>query len=365
MIYGFSAVGREAGSAGLCSRFNIESWQRIPRMELIEQIKERARNSPQQIVLAEGEEERTIKAAVISRDEGTAVPVLLGNAGRIKEIARSVDVDLDGLQIVDPNSSPNIEKYMDMYIESRGGKRISQKMAERLVKKPLYFGAIMVKAGDVSGMVAGCQSLTATVIKASELMIGLRDGISAPSSFFVMSVPDCPYGENGNFIYADAGVNPDPTAAELAEIAILSGRSAQELLGWTPRVAMLSFSTKGSAGHSLVDKVIEATEIAQKAAPDLLIDGEFQLDTAIVPAVAQRKLKAESNVAGTANVLIFPDLNAGNIGYKMTQYLAKAGAYGPLFQGFALPVNDLSRGASVDDIVGVIAFTTLQAAQSL
>jgi phosphate acetyltransferase len=329
-------------------------------MKLIDRIKEQAQKSPQRIVLAEGEEDRTIRAAAICFKDGIVSPVMLGNEERIKELARISGVELDGIDIIAPDSSSQMERYMSLYVASRGGKRVTQKMAKRLLKRPLYFGAMMVKAGDVSGMVAGCMSLTATVIKATELIIGLKEGISAPSSFFVMSVPDCPYGEDGKFIYADAGVNPDPTPGELAEIAVLSARNAQSLLGWEPRVAMLSFSTKGSAGHRLVDKVIEATKLAKEMAPELAIDGEFQLDAAIVPTVAERKVKDESDVAGRANVLIFPDLNAGNIGYKLTQYLAKAEAYGPLFQGFAMPVNDLSRGASVEDIVGVMAFTTLQ-----
>jgi phosphate acetyltransferase len=329
-------------------------------MKLIDRIKEQARKSPQRIVLAEGEEERTVRAADICRKDGIVSPVMLGNEERIKELARLSGVDLDGIDIIDPDSSPEMERYISLYIESRGGKRVSEGMAGRLLKRPLYFGAMMVRVGDVNGMVAGCMSLTATVIKASELIIGFKEGISAPSSFFVMSVPDCPYGEDGNFVYADAGVNPDPTPGELAEIAVLSARNAQSLLGWEPRVAMLSFSTRGSAGHKLVDKVTEAVKLAKEMAPELAIDGEFQLDAAIVPGVAERKVKDDSDVAGRANVLIFPDLNAGNIGYKLTQYLAKAEAYGPLFQGFAMPVNDLSRGASVEDIVGVIAFTALQ-----
>ncbi len=333
-------------------------------MKPIDRIKEQARKSLQRIVLAEGEEERAIRAAAICRKDGIVSPVMLGNEERIKELARLSGVDLDGIDIIDPDFSPEMEKYISLYIEARGGKRVTKEMAKRLLKRPLYFGAMMVRAGDVKGMVAGCMSLTATVIKASELIIGLKEGVSAPSSFFVMSVPDCPYGEDGNFIYADAGVNPDPTPEELAEVAVLSARNAQSLLGWEPRVAMLSFSTKGSAGHKLVDKVIEATKLAREMAPELAIDGEFQLDAAIVPGVAERKVKDESDVAGRANVLIFPDLNAGNIGYKLTQYLAKAEAYGPLFQGFAMPVNDLSRGASVEDIVGVMAFTNLQAQAS-
>jgi len=333
-------------------------------MRLIEKIKEQSKSDPRAIVLAEGEEERTIRAAAISLDENIATPVILGKPDRIKEIAQPLDIDLGDIKIVDPETSPDMDKYVSMYIGSREGKRVTEGMAQKLLKKPLYFGATMVSSGDADGMVAGCMSLTATVVKASELMIGLKEGISAPSSFFVMSVPDCPYGEGGNFIYADAGVNPDPSPQELAEIAILSAESAKELLGWEPRVAMLSFSTKGSAGHKLLDKVIEALKIARNLSPDLPIDGEFQLDAAIVPEVAERKIKEPSNVAGKANVLIFPDLNAGNISYKLTQYLAKAEAYGPLLQGFAKPVNDLSRGARVEDIVGVMAFTNLQAQKS-
>ena len=330
-------------------------------MKLIEKIKEQARKNPQRIVLAEGEEVRVIEAAAICREGGIAVPVLLGNEERIKKLAHSSGVDLGGIEIIDPVSFPEMERYISLYVESRAGKRVTQEMAERLIKRPLYFGAIMVRAGDVSGMVAGCKSLTATVVKAGELMLGLKEGVSAPSSFFVISVPDCPYGEDGNFIYADAGVNPDPSPGELAEIALLSAESARDILGWQPRVAMLSFSTKGSAGHKLVDKVVEAMKLAKEKAPDLLIDGEFQLDAAILPGVAERKVTDKSDVAGKANILIFPDLNAGNIAYKMTQYMAKAEAYGPILQGFRMLINDLSRGASVQDIVGVIAFTTVQA----
>ncbi|MGB9597855.1 MAG: phosphate acyltransferase, partial [Candidatus Poribacteria bacterium] len=287
--------------------------------------------------------------------------VILGNADRIKSIAQNVGLDLRKIEIIDPETAP-IDKYIKLYIESRSesGKRITEGMAEKLIRRPLYFGAIMVSAGDADGMVAGCSSLTATVVKSAQLMVGLKEGITSPSSYFIMSIPNCPYGENGNFIYADAGVNPDPTPQELAEIAISSARTARDLLGWEPRVAMLSFSTKGSAGHHRVDKVIEATKLAKEMAPELSIDGEFQLDSAIVPEVAIRKVKDPSPVAGKANVLIFPDLDAGNISYKLTQYLAKAEAYGPLLQGFAKPINDLSRGANVDDIVGVIAITSVQ-----
>ena len=331
-------------------------------MKLIDKIKEKARNKHTKIVLAEGEDERTIKAAQIALNEGLAELVMLGNADRIKSLAGEIGFDLSKIEIIDPATAP-IEKYIKPYIESRSesGKRVTKGMAEKLIRRSLYFGAVMVNAGDVDGMVAGCSSLTATVVKASQLMIGLREGITSPSSYFIMSVPNCPYGEDGNFIYADAGVNPDPTPQELAKIAVLSAYTAKDLLGWEPRVAMLSFSTKGSATHHRIDKVIEATKLAKEMAPDISIDGEFQLDAAIIPEVAQRKVKESSPVAGRANVLIFPDLDAGNIAYKLTQYLAKAEAYGPLLQGFAKPVNDLSRGASADDIIGVIAITSVQA----
>jgi phosphate acetyltransferase len=326
----------------------------------MDEIKEKARKKHTKIVLAEGEDERTIKATLIAFNDGFAIPVILGNADRVKALAETLNLSLGGIEIIDPEKSP-LDKYIPLYIKARSGKRVTEGMAEKLLRRPLYFAAMMVQAGDVDGMVAGCLSLTATVVKASELIIGLKDGVSAPSSFFIMSVPNCPYGEDGNFIYADAGVNPDPTPQELAEIAVLSAGTARDLLGWEPRVAMLSFSTKGSAVHKRIDKVIEATKIAKEMAPDILIDGEFQLDAAIVPEVAKRKVKDSSSVAGKANVLIFPDLDAGNISYKLTQYLAKADAYGPLLQGFAKPVNDLSRGANVDDIVGVIAVTSVEA----
>jgi phosphate acetyltransferase len=332
------------------------------KMKLIDKIKEKAKNKHTKIVLAEGEDERTIKSAQIALNEGLAELVMLGNADQIKSLAGEIGFDLGKIEIIDPEAAP-IEKYIKSYVESRSksGKHVTEGMAEKLIRRSLYFGTAMVDAGDVDGMVAGCSSLTATVVKASQLMIGLREGITAPSSYFIMSVPNCPYGEDGNFIYADAGVNPDPTPQELAEIAVLSAYTAKDLLGWEPRVAMLSFSTKGSAAHHRIDKVIEATKLAKEMAPDISIDGEFQLDAAIIPEVAQRKVKESSPVAGRANVLIFPDLDAGNIAYKLTQYLAKADAYGPLLQGFAKPVNDLSRGASADDIVGVIAITSVQA----
>lgn len=330
-------------------------------MRIIEEIKERAQQNPQRIVLAEGEDERIIAAASICLQAAIAEPVLLGNARRIKDLAWGLGVDVSGIELIDPGFSVELEDYVNLYFQLRNSTRFTREGAEKLMKKPLYFAAAMVRTGDVKGMVAGCKSLSANVIRASQMMIGLKKGVSKPSSFFLMSVPGCPYGEDGNFLYADAAINAGPLPRELAEIAVLSAESARDLLGWQPRVAMLSFSTKGSSGDKLADKVREATRLAREMAPGLLIDGEFQLDAAIVPEVAERKVKESSQVAGRANVLIFPDLAAGNIAYKMTQYLAKAAAYGSLLQGLTRPVSDLSRAASVEDIVGAVSLVTIQA----
>ena len=326
-------------------------------MNLIEQFKNKARKKPMNIVFPEGDEERILRAAEISLKEGIAYPVILGNEEKIQGKANEIDVNLDGIAIVNPARSPKMAEYASDYCESRD---VSEGVAKRILRRTLYFGAMMVNVGDCDGMVAGSINTTASVVTAGNL-VGMKEGFTAPSSFFIMAIPNCPYGEDGVLIYADAGVNEEPTATELAEIALASADSARTLLGWEPRVAMLSFSTKGSAAHALTDKVVEATKIAKERAPDLLIDGELQADTALVPEIAQKKIKDESDAAGKANVLIFPDLNAGNIAYKLTQYLANAEAYGPILQGFARPVSDLSRGASVEDIVGVTAITVIKA----
>lgn len=328
-------------------------------MSPIARIIEQAKRDPRRIALPEGEDERVLRAAEKLVEEGIARPVLVGDEGKLRSLAEEIGCSLEGVEIVDPSKFPRMDEYVARYVEGRPD--ASEKVARRLMRRPLYFAAMMVKAGDCDGMVGGVASITAAVIRAAGLVIGLREGFSIPSSFFIMHIEGCPYGENGSFIYADAGVNVDPSPQELAEIAIASAQSARELLGWEPRVAMLSFSTKGSAAHPLVDKVLEALKIAKEKAPDLMIDGEFQADAAIVPEIAKRKVKEESPVAGRANVLIFPDLNSGNIAYKLTQYLAGAEAYGPIFQGFSKPVNDLSRGASVQDIIGVVAVTVVQA----
>jgi len=326
-------------------------------MNLIEQFKNKAREKPMNIVFPEGDEERILKAAERALKERIAYPVVLGDEKKIQGKANEIDVNLDGIEIINPIRSLKMDEYASAYCESRD---VKEGVAKRILRRVLYFGAMMVNVGDCDGMVAGSINTTASVVTAGNL-VGMKEGITAPSSFFIMVIPNCPYGEDGVLIYADAGVNEEPTAAELAEIALASADSARTLLGWEPRVAMLSFSTKGSAAHALVNKVIEATKIAKERAPDLSIDGELQADTALVPEIAQKKVKGESDVAGKANILIFPDLNAGNIAYKLTQYLANAEAYGPILQGFAKPVCDLSRGASVEDIVGVTAITVVEA----
>ncbi|MBM3240663.1 phosphate acetyltransferase [Candidatus Poribacteria bacterium] len=326
-------------------------------MNLIEQFKNKAREKPRKIVFPEGDEVRILKTAEIALKEGIAYPVILGDEEKIRGKANELNVNLNGIEIINPARSPKMVEYASAYCKSRD---VTEGVAKRILRRELYFGAMMVSVGDCDGMVAGSINTTASVVTAGNL-VGMKEGFTAPSSFFIMVIPNCPYGEDGALIYADAGVNEEPTATQLAEIALASADSARTLLGWEPRVAMLSFSTKGSAAHALVDKVIEATKIAKERAPDLLIDGELQADTALVPKIAQRKIKGESAVAGKANILIFPDLNAGNIAYKLTQYLANAEAYGPILQGFAKPISDLSRGASVEDIVGVTAITVVEA----
>lgn len=327
-------------------------------MDLIKKLRDDAKAANKTIVLAEGEDERVIKAASILLQEKIANIVLLGNEEEIDKLAEGLDIS--GVQIIDPNLSPKADEYASLLFEFRKHKGMTMEQASELVKDTVWYGTLMVKKNDADGMVAGALHATGDVFRPAFQIIKTAPGISVVSSAFIMIVPNKDYGNDGIMLFSDCAVNPNPDASQLAEIAIASAGTWKVLIGGEPRVAMLSFSTKGSARHEMVDKVVEATNIAKEIAPDIPIDGELQLDAAIVPEVA--KLKApDSKVAGNANILIFPELEAGNIGYKLVQRLAKAEAIGPITQGLAMPINDLSRGCSVDDIVNVTAITALQA----
>ncbi|NLG86550.1 MAG: phosphate acetyltransferase [Firmicutes bacterium] len=329
-------------------------------MNVMERIYQGASRLGKTITLPEGSDERVAKAAAIAQEKGLARPVLIGKKDEIEAVLTKVGVS-EKVEIIDPEQADQAEDYAASLYELRKKKGLSLDDAKALVCDPMYFAAMMVKKGDADGYVAGAVNTTANTFRPALQIIKTAPGIPLVSSAFIMVVPDCSLGENGVFVMADCALNPNPTAEELAAIAVASAQTARVLAGIEPRVAMLSFSTKGSAQHELVDKVVQATQKAHEMAPDLLLDGELQLDAAIVPEVGQKKA-AGSPVAGKANVLIFPDLQAANIGYKLVQRLAKAEAIGPISQGMALPVNDLSRGASVEDIVNVIAITALQGA---
>ncbi|SNX55573.1 phosphate acetyltransferase [Thermoanaerobacterium sp. RBIITD] len=327
-------------------------------MSVVQDIIEKAKKNKKKIALPEGAEPRTLKAAEIVLKEGIADLVLLGNVDEIKEAAKGLDISK--AEIVDPIKSEKFDTYSNDFYELRKDKGMTPEKARETIKDSIYFGCMMVKEGYVDGMVSGAIHPTADLLRPAFQIVKTAPGVKVVSSFFIMEVPNCNYGENGIFIFADCAVNPSPNAEELASIAVQSANTAKTLVGIEPRVAMLSFSTKGSASHELVDKVRNATEIAKKMAPDVLIDGELQLDAALVKEVAELKAPG-SPVAGKANVLIFPDLQAGNIGYKLVQRLARANAIGPITQGMGAPINDLSRGCSYEDIVDVIATTAVQA----
>lgn len=328
-------------------------------MSFIDTIKDRARNERKTIVLPESLDRRTVEATAIMMKEDFADVVLIGNPDDINKAAEGLDIT--GATIVDPANFDKMDAYVAKLVELREKKGMTaEKAREILTKDPLYLGVMMVKMDDVDGMVAGACNSTANVLRPSLQILKTAPNTKLVSSMFVMVVPDCEYGANGTFIYSDAGLVQNPDPEELAAIAGSSAKSFKQLVGEEPVVGMLSYSTKGSAAHPDVDKVIEATKIAKELYPDVKIDGEFQLDAAIVPSVGASKAPG-SDIAGKANVLIFPDLDAANIGYKLTQRLAKAEAYGPVTQGIAKPVNDLSRGCTAEDIVGVAAITSVQA----
>ena len=329
-------------------------------MSFIEQIKKRAKKEIKTIVLPEATDERVLKATQIVKNEGYAKVVLIGNKERIEQIAKEKNIDIEGTKIVDPEKSEKTKEYAKELFELRKAKGMTEEQAQQLVLDPVYFGMMMVKLNEADGLVSGAAHSTSDTLRPALQILKTAPGTKLVSAFFVMVVPNCEYGSNGTFIFADSGLNEEPDSEKLSEIAISSSKSFKQLIEEEPKVAMLSYSTYGSAHSASTEKVVEATKLVKEKEPELLVDGELQLDAAIIPEVAEFKAK-ESPLKGKANVLVFPDLGAGNIGYKLVQRLAKAEAYGPLCQGIAKPVNDLSRGCSSEDIAGVIAITAVQA----
>ncbi|SFC72887.1 phosphate acetyltransferase [Clostridium uliginosum] len=329
-------------------------------MELMEKIWSRAKSDKKNIVLAEGNEQRNITAAQKIVELGLANPILIGDREEILKKANEINVDISKVQIIDPNDSDKLQEYIESFYELRKNKGMTMTKAEKIVRDPLYFATMMVKLDDADGMVSGAVHTTGDLLRPGLQIIKTAPGVSVVSSFFIMNIPGSNYGVDGTLIFADCAVNPNPDEDQLAAIAIATAETAERLCKIEPRVAMLSFSTMGSADNAMVDKVRNATEKAKALRPNLLIDGELQLDAAIVKKVADQKAP-NSEVAGRANVLVFPDLQSGNIGYKLVQRFANADAIGPVCQGFAKPINDLSRGCSADDIVNVVALTAVQA----
>ncbi|NLO40522.1 MAG: phosphate acetyltransferase, partial [Ruminiclostridium sp.] len=322
--------------------------------KFLDRISERARSDKKTIVLPESSDIRVVQAASMVMQRGIANVVLVGDEKKIRGLAG--DLDLSGVSIVNPSTSEKFDEYVNSFYEMRKHKGITPEKAREIMKSPLYWGVMMVKKGEADGMVAGAVYSTSDTLRPALQILKTAPGTKLVSAFFIMVVPDCEYGEKGVFLYADSGLVENPDADQLSEIAISSAKTFKKLVEAEPKVAMLSYSSYGSAKSELTDKVIEATRLAKEKAPGLLLDGELQVDAAIISGVAKSKAPG-SPLQGMANTLIFPDLNCGNIAYKLTQRLAKADAYGPVTQGIAKPVNDLSRGCTAEDIVGVVAIT--------
>ena len=329
-------------------------------MSFIDDIKTKAKRDIKTIVLPEAEDIRTLRATEQILKEGFADIILIGNKEETKKLAKENNINIEGAKIITPATSEKFSEYANAFYELRKAKGMTLDKAKEILKDNVYFGMMMVKQGDSDGLVSGACHSTSDTLRPALQILKTAPGTKLVSAFFLMVVPNCEYGEKGTFVFADSGLNEYPDPDALSEIAISSSKSFKQLVGKEPRVAMLSYSTYGSAHSPLTDKVVEATKLLKEKAPDLIADGELQLDAAIIPEIAKSKAPG-SPVAGKANTLVFPDLDAGNIGYKLVQRLAKAEAYGPLCQGIAKPVNDLSRGCSHEDIVGVVAITCVQA----
>ena len=331
-------------------------------MSFIDDIKNRAKQNIKTIILTESEDVRVLEAASKVTKEGFAKIILIGNLDEANSLASSHNIDISGIEIINPETSEKYDEYVNSFYELRKAKGITIDDAKKYMKDNMYFGTMMVKQGHADGLVSGACHSTANTLRPALQILKTAPGTKLVSAFFLMIVPNCEYGENGTFVFGDCGLVENPSADDLSEIAISSSKSFNKLTGKESKVAMLSYSTYGSAHSELTEKVVSATQLLKEKAPELKCDGELQLDAAIVPEIAKSKAP-NGTLNGTANTLIFPDLNAGNIGYKLVQRFAKAEAYGPLCQGIAKPVNDLSRGCSADDIVGVVAITSVQASE--